>query len=77
MFKVIFLFVAGDSVFAFFSSSPCWRKASYNTSEQEMSSLGSGSSCLVLLSIPNWSNNPILFFFPAEVGLLIPAFGLV
>lgn len=75
MFKVIFLFVAGDSIFTFFSSSPCWRKASSSTSEQEMSSVNSVSGSLLLLSIPNWAK--IHFFFTVEVELLITDFGLL
>lgn len=78
MFKVIFLFVVGDSVFTFFFLSPWWRKASYNTSEQEMSSLGSGSGCLLLLIIPNGAKNPFfnffLFFFFCRSGIINPRF---
>lgn len=73
MFKVVFLFVAGDSMSTFFPSSPCWRKALHNTSQQEMSSLGSGSGCVLLLSI---SNRAKILIISVQLELLIPDLGL-
>lgn len=74
MFKVIFLFVAGDSVSPFFSLRPRWRKASYNTGEQDTSSLGNSCGCLLLLIIPNGAKM-WFFFLIFRSGIINPRFG--